>query len=67
MKKSISKRTRIADLPAKGPILLDESQLRLMVGGQQMEDTGTCLPGTTYPGSYTNPGEVDTATDQNFD
>jgi hypothetical protein len=65
MNKSTSKRTRIADLPAKGPILLDESQLRLTVGGRQME--GTCLPGETSPGSYTNPGEVDTATDQNFD
>ena len=66
MNKSTSRRTRIADLPAKGPILLDASQLRLVAGGQRMLD-GTCLPGETSPGSYTNPGEVDTATDQNFD
>jgi hypothetical protein len=67
MNKSTSKhkRTRIADLPAKGPVLLDKSQLRLVVGGLPME--GTCLPGETSPGSYTNPGEADTATDQNFD
>ena len=65
MIKTTSKRTRIADLPAKGPVLLDEWQLRLAVGGLPPE--GTCLPGETSPGSYTNPGESDTATDQNFD
>lgn len=65
MNKLTSKRTRIADLPAQGPVLLDESQLRLVVGGQPKE--GTCLPGTTSPGSYTRPGEPDTASDQNHD
>jgi hypothetical protein len=63
--KSNRARTRLGEISATGPRLLDEQQLRLASGG--LRNDGTCLPGQTYPKSFTNPDEPDTCTDDVFD
>jgi hypothetical protein len=64
-------RTHIADIGADGVLLINGKSLRLAVAvpdrGRKANAYSTCLPGKTYPGSWTVPGEPDQITDQVFD
>jgi hypothetical protein len=63
--------THIADIDADGVLQVDRKsvrQVRPILDRRRLSaKDGTCLPGKTNPGSYTNPGEIDTVYDDVFD